>query len=66
MQEPGETLDAFHSALTVQAARLELKTLESEIVRELFISQMKNMTLQDKVTFETLEPAEVLKRDHKA
>ena len=46
-QESGETLEAFHAALTAQAARSELEALESEIVRDLFISKMKNMTLQD-------------------
>ena len=62
MQESGESLEAFHAALTAQAARSELRTLESEIVRDLFISKMKNMTLQDTLTFETLDPEEVLKR----
>ena len=62
MQESGESLEAFHAALTAQAARSELGTLESEIVRDLFISKMKNMALQDTLTFETLDPEEVLKR----
>ena len=62
MQEPGETLEAFHAALTAQAARSDLEALESGIVRDLFISKMKNMTLQNTHTFETLEPEEVLKR----
>ena len=62
MQESGESLEAFHAALTAQAARSELGTLESEIVRDLLISKMKNMTLQDTLTFETLDSEEVLKR----
>ena len=62
MQESGESLESFHAALTAQAARSELGTLENEIVRDLFISKMKNMTLQDTLTFETLNPEEVLKR----
>ena len=62
MQEPGESLEAFHAALTAQAARSELGTLERKIVRDLFISKMKNMTLQDTLTFETLDPEKVLKR----
>ena len=62
MQEPGATLVAFHAALTAQAARSELEALESGIVRDLVISKMKNMTLQDTLTFETLEPEKVLKR----
>ena len=62
MQESGESLEAFHAALTAQAARSELGTLESEIVRDLFISKMKNRTLQDTLTIETLDPEEVLKR----
>ena len=42
-----QKLEAFHAALTEQAARSELGTLESELVRDLFISKTKNMTLQD-------------------
>ena len=35
-------LEAFHAALTAQAARSELKNLlKIEIVRDLFISKMK-------------------------
>ena len=62
MQETGESLDAFHAALTAQAARSELGTMKSDIVHELFISKMKKMTLQDTLTFETLDPEELLKR----
>ena len=62
MQESGESLEQFHAALTAQAARSELGTLESEIVCDLFISKMKNMTMQDTLKFETLDPEEVLKR----
>ena len=61
MQESGESLEIFHAALTAQAARSEFGTLESGIVRDLFISKMKNMTLQDTLIFETLDPDEVLK-----
>ena len=55
-------LEAFHAALTAQAARSELRSLESEIVRELFIAKKKNMTLQDTLAFKTLDPEEVLER----
>ena len=61
-QETGESLEAFHAALTAQAARAELRTLEDELVRDLFISKMKNVVLQDTLTFETFSPEEVLKR----
>ena len=57
-----ESLESFHAALTAQAARSELGALENEIVRDLFISKMKNMTMQDTLTFETLDTEEVLKR----
>ena len=60
MQEQGETPEAFHAALTAQAARSELGTLKEEILRDLFISKIKNMTLQNTLTFETLAPEEVL------
>ena len=62
-QETGEALEAFHAALTAQAAKAELGTLEDELVRDLFISKMKNVVLQDTLTFETsFSPGEVLKR----
>ena len=61
-QETGEILEAFHAALTAQAAKAELGTLEDELVRDLFISKMKNVVLQDTLTFETFSPEEVLKR----
>ena len=59
MQEPGETLEALQAEITAQAARSEI---ENEIVRDLFISKMKNRALQDTPTFETLEPEQVPKR----
>ena len=62
LQDQGRTLEASHAASTAQAARSELVTLEDKIVRNLFISKMKNMTLQDTLTFETLAPEEVVKR----
>ena len=62
IQEVGELLEEFLAALTAQAARSGLGRLESEIARDLFISKMKNMTLQDTHRFETLDPEEVLKR----
>ena len=61
-QETGETLEAIHAALTAQAAKADLGTLEDELVRELFISKIKNVVLQDTLTFETFTPEEVLKR----
>ena len=64
-QETGETLEAFHAALTAQAAKAELGTLEDELVRDLFISKMKNVVLQDTLTFGTFSPGEVLKRELK-
>ena len=41
-QESGETLESFHAALTAQVAKAELCGLEEELVRDLFISRMKN------------------------
>ena len=61
-QETGETLEAFHAALTAQVARAELGTLEDELVRYLFISKRIKTVLQDTLTFETFPPEEVLKR----
>ena len=62
MHEQGETLEAFHAALTALVSRSGLGTLEGEIVRDLLISKMKKLTLQDSLTIETLAPEEVLKR----
>ena len=61
-QESGETLEFFHAVLTAQAATAELGGLEEELVRDLFISRIKNTALQDTLTFETFAPDEVLKR----
>ena len=55
-QESGETLESFHAALTAQAATAELGGFEEELVRDLFISRMKNTALQDTLTFETFTP----------
>ena len=55
-QETGETLEVFHAALTAQAAKAD------ELVRDLFISKLKNVILQDTLTFETFSPGEVMKR----
>ena len=60
--ETNETLESFHAALTAQAAKAELGALEQELVRDLFISRMKKVVLQDTLTFETFSPDEVLKR----
>ena len=61
-KEVGESLEAFHAALTAQAAKSALDTLEDELVRDLFFSKMRSPALQDIFTFETLPPDEVLKR----
>ena len=42
IQEAGESLKSLHAALTAQAAKAELGTIEDELVRDLFISKMKN------------------------
>ena len=58
--ETNETLESFHAALTAQAAKAELGGLEEALVRDLFISRMGNVVLQDTLTFETFSPEEVL------
>ena len=55
-------MESFHAALTAQAATAELGGLEEELIRNLFISRMRNTALQDTLTFETFTPDEVLKR----
>ena len=48
--------------MTAQAAKADLGVLEAELVRDLFISRMRNAVLQDTLTFERFTPVEVLKR----
>ena len=60
--ETNETVESFNAALTAKAAKTELGGLEEELVRDLFISWMRNVVLQDTLTFETFSPEEVLKR----
>ena len=61
-QELGESLESFQAALTAQAATAELGGPEEELVRDLFISRMRNTALQNTLTFEIFTPDEVLKR----
>ena len=49
------------AVLNAQAARSALGTLEYVLTRDLLISRMKNVKLQETLAFETLAP-EVLKR----
>ena len=62
VHETVETLESLHAALTAQAATAELGGLEEELVRDLFISRMKKIALQDTLTFEKFTKDEVLKR----
>ena len=55
-------MEAFHAAITAQAAKSALDTMEDELARDLFSSKMRSPALQDTLTFETLPPDEVLKR----
>ena len=41
---------------------MELGGLKEELVRDLFISKIKNQALQDALTFETFTPDKILKR----
>ena len=49
-------------SLTAQAARAELDNLGDELVRDQFISKMKNTVLHDTLSLETFSPIEVLER----
>ena len=64
-QKSGKAPESFHAALTAQEAKAGLGTLEDELVRNLFISRMKNAALQDSLTFEFFSPIEVLKKSDK-
>ena len=54
--EANETLEYFHAALTAQAAKAQLGVLEAELARDLFISRIRNVVLQDTLTFEIFTP----------
>ena len=54
--------NSFQNVTCVTYERYKIILKSNEIVRDLFISKQKNMTLQDSLTFETLAPDKVLIR----
>ena len=62
-QKVGESMECFHAALSEQATKCELGTLEEDLIRDLFIARMKNeKELQRKFIMEKTSTAEVVKQ----
>ena len=59
-QKNNESLESFHAALTEQASKCELGTLEEELVRDLFIAKMKEDDLKTKFIMEKTSCKKVL------
>ncbi len=59
-QGENETLEHFHSALTALAARCQLRDLERELVRDLFITNICDLELQREYLRKELSATEVL------
>ena len=59
-QLENESLEHFHAALTALAAKCQLRELEIELVRDLFITNMNNLELQRKFLRKTWDAAAVL------
>ena len=56
----GETMEHFHAALSEQAAKCNLGTLEEELIKDLFVAKMNDADLQRKFIMKKTEPKKVL------
>ena len=62
-QKSGESLEGFHAALTEQASKCNLGTLESELIRDIFIARMTgNEDLKFKFIAEKTDHRRYLKK----
>ncbi len=59
-QREAETLEQFHAALTALAAKCHFRDLETELVRDLFITNNTNLKLQRKFFRQAMDAEEVL------
>ena len=59
-QKENESLEKFHEILSELAKNCKLGELESELVRDIFITNMRNVEIQKKLCIEYLTPEDVL------
>ena len=59
-QKEHESLEKFHEILSEIAKNCKLGELESELVRDIFITNMRNVEIQKKLCIEYLTPENVL------
>ncbi len=59
-QREAETLEHFHAALTALAAKCQFRDLETELVRDLFITNITDLELQRKFLRRAMDAEEVL------
>ena len=60
IQKENESLEKFHETLSELAKNCTLGELESELVRDIFITNMRNVEIQKKLCIEYLTPENVL------
>ena len=53
-------MEHFHAALSEQAAKCSLGTLEEELIKDLFVAKMNDADLQRKFIMKKTEPKKVL------
>ncbi len=61
-QRAPKTLEQFHAALTGLAPKCRLGTLENELIRDVFISNIDHLDLQRRFCIKMLSPEELFKR----
>ena len=59
-QKENDSLEKFHKTLSELAKNCKLGELESELVRDIFITNMRNVEIQKKLCIEYLTPENVL------
>ena len=59
-QKENESLEKFHETLSELAKNCKLGELKSELVRDIFITNMRNVEIQKKLCIEYLTPENVL------
>ena len=59
-QKDNESLEKFHKTLSELAKNCKLGELESELVRDIFLTNMRNVEIQKKLCIEYLAPENVL------
>ena len=60
MQQPHESLETFYSRIREAGAMCKFKDLEEDLVKDLFISNMTNTSIQSDLLSEVRTPQQVL------